>query len=121
MVRLRIKDQLSGGVKKDPYHRRGNSEIMGKSTTFQKNCKGVNVPSDNEVEALAAMKALKLKVREIKKRISLSSTTDKESPSTTISALEKELKQLKREWDHWEEKRRRAAKERMILLGHEEV
>ena len=94
---------------------------MEKSTSYQKFCKGVKVPSDEEVEALTAMKVLKLKVREIKKRISNLSTTNKERPSSSISALEDELKQLKREWDHWEEKRRRAAKERMILLGHEEV
>jgi hypothetical protein len=34
--------------------------------------------------------------------------------------LEKEMADLKEEWLSWEEKRQQAAKERMILLGHEQ-
>ena len=83
-------------------------------------CKGVEVPSDDEVEALKVMKALKLRVREIKKRISDLSSAEKDEDSRTKSVLEEDLKQLKKEWDQWEEKRSKAAKERMIMLGHEE-
>jgi len=34
--------------------------------------------------------------------------------------LEKGMADLKEEWLAWEEKRQQAAKERMIILGHEE-
>jgi hypothetical protein len=37
-----------------------------------------------------------------------------------ILELEKELAHLKVDWDKWEQKRQKASKERMILLGHEE-
>ena len=93
---------------------------MENSDSCKEICKGVDVPSDDEVEALNAMKSIKLRVREIKKRISELSSTNKDEESHTKSALEEDLKRLKKEWDHWEEKRTKAAKERMILLGHEE-
>ncbi|RPJ19116.1 MAG: hypothetical protein EHM26_08435 [Desulfobacteraceae bacterium] len=34
--------------------------------------------------------------------------------------LEKQMEDLKEEWLSWEEKRQQAAKERMIILGHEQ-
>ena len=39
---------------------------MEKSTSFEKTCKGIEVPTDDEVEALNAMKTLKFRVREMK-------------------------------------------------------
>jgi len=34
--------------------------------------------------------------------------------------LERQMEDLKEEWLSWEEKRQQAAKERMIILGHEQ-
>ena len=93
---------------------------MEKPTPYKKLCKGIELPSDNEVEALGAMRALKLRVREIKKEISEISQNKDKDGAGSITVLENELMALKREWNRLEEKRRNAAKERMILLGHEE-
>ena len=93
---------------------------MEKPTSCKKFCKGIALPTDDEVEALSAMKALKLRVRVIKEEISEISRGDKEGGARSLSALEEELLVLKEEWNRWEEKRRNAARERMILLGHEE-
>ena len=93
---------------------------MEKSTSCEKACKGIEVPTDDEVEALNAMKTLKLRVREIKKKISEISLNKKRGDRSGLSRLERDLSLLKKEWDQWEEKRKKAARERMILLGHEE-
>jgi hypothetical protein len=93
---------------------------MEKSTPFKKICKGIDVPSDEEVEALNAMKALKLRVREVKKKISDISSAKEERATQSLLALEQDLVRLKKEWDRWEEKRSKAARERMVLLGHEQ-
>ena len=93
---------------------------MEKLTPSEKICKGIDVPTDNEVEALSAMKALKLRVREIKKKISDISLTSKQGKNESLLILEKDLMRLKKEWDRWDKKRRRAARRRMVLLGHEE-
>ena len=45
---------------------------------------------------------------------------ENDASSKEIVELEGELASLKAEWINWEEKRQKAAKERMILLGHEE-
>ena len=75
------------------------------------------VPSDKETEALAAMKAIKEKVRDLKDRRAVMATNDK---SGDMASIEKELARLKADWEMWEGKRAAAARERMILLGHEE-
>ena len=93
---------------------------MEKTTSCKKFCKGVDLPTDDELEALDAMRALKLRVREIKKKISEISTGEEEGGTESLSALREELATLKEAWSLWEEKRRKAARERMILLGHEE-
>ena len=93
---------------------------MNKSTLFEKKCKGVDIPTDDEVEALSAMKALKLRVRDVKKKISDISAFEKEGGAQSLLVLEQEFVRLKTEWDRWVDKRSRAARERMIMLGHEE-
>ena len=92
---------------------------MEKSTPCEIICKGIDVPSDEEAEALKAMKALKFRVREVKKKISGFSLAKKEGAAQPLLALEQDLVRLKKEWDRWEEKRSKAARERMVLLGHE--
>jgi hypothetical protein len=93
---------------------------MNKSILYEEKCKGVNIPTDDEVEALSALKALKLRVREVKKKISEISSTEKKGATQSLRALDQDLVRLKKEWDRWEEKRSKAARERMIMLGHEE-
>jgi len=93
---------------------------MEKTTPCEKICKGIDVPTDDEVEALSAMKTLKLRVREVKKKMSDISSTKREGATQSLLALEQDLVRLKKEWDRWEDKRSKAARERMVLLGHEE-
>jgi chromosome segregation ATPase len=85
-------------------------------------CPGkIEVPTDKEKEALAAMKSIKERVRELKKLLASLNTSNSDENPREIVELKEELGRLKSEWNKWEEKRERAAKERMILLGHEEV
>jgi len=84
-------------------------------------CKKVEVPSEDELEALNAMRAIKTRVRDLKKRLSELSSPNEDEKGEEASALKKEMAKLKSDWDVWEKKRKKAAKERMILLGHEEM
>ena len=83
-------------------------------------CSGkMEVPTPREREALAAMKSIKERVREIKKRLDELNALKNDAHAEEIVSLESEMARLKQEWDSWETKREAAAKDRMILLGHE--
>jgi chromosome segregation ATPase len=83
-------------------------------------CSGkMEVPTPREREALAAMKSIKERVREIKKRLDELNALKDDAHAEEIESLEGEMARLKQAWDSWETKREAAAKERMILLGHE--
>ena len=82
-------------------------------------CKGVEVPSVEEIDALDAMREIKERVRCIKKKISCLSDTI--SNKEEISNMENEIADLKIKWKEWDAKRMEAARTRMILLGHEEA
>lgn len=83
-------------------------------------CPGkIEVPTEEEREALTAMKAIKARVRDVKKRLAVLADSKRDGASKEMLDLEEELASLKTQWNQWEEKRRRAANERMILLGHE--
>ena len=83
-------------------------------------CQGkVEVPTEKEREALSAMKSIKESVRALKKRLAALKASGRDETTGEILELEKELANLKVDWDKWEQKRQKAAKERMILLGHE--
>ena len=83
-------------------------------------CTGkMEIPTPREREALAAMKSTKERVREIKKRLDELEALKIDSHAEEITSLEGELAHLKRTWDTWEAQRAAAAKERMVLLGHE--
>lgn len=83
-------------------------------------CPGkIEVPTEEEREALTAMKAIKAHVRDVKKRLAVLADSKRDGASKEMLDLEEELASLKTQWNQWEEKRRRAANERMILLGHE--
>jgi ABC-type phosphate transport system auxiliary subunit len=92
--------------------------------TFPKaeTCPGkIEIPTEKEKQALAALKSIKERVRAIKKRLGKLEGSGSDSHGAERSNLEEELKALKTDWDAWEERRKKAAKERMILLGHEEA
>lgn len=94
-------------------------EITKNSCDF-KGCKPIQVPTENEVVALNAMRTIKERSKGLKKRLSEISSLGGNENAEQIMELEKKMEQLKAEWREWEEKRKDAAKERMILLGHEE-
>jgi septal ring factor EnvC (AmiA/AmiB activator) len=83
-------------------------------------CKQVEVPTEDEVEVLNAMRALKERVRSVKGRIAELSNPRDAAESEERSRLEKEMATLKTEWDKLDEQRTEAARVRMVLLGHEE-
>lgn len=81
-------------------------------------CKETEVPTQEEVTALNAMRAIKDRVRELKRRISAIPVSEEEGQE--LFKLETEMALLKSEWKGWDGKRKEAARRRMILLGHEE-
>ena len=80
-------------------------------------CKKTEVPSDEEVAVLAEMREIKMRVKELKKRLSEISLTKGEHLGKK-SRLENEIAELKAEWNVLDEKKKRAAHDRMILLGY---
>ena len=90
-------------------------------TDAPSSCQGkLKVPTEKEREALAAMKSIKGEVRALKKRLAALKASGRDENTGEILELEKELAHLKVDWDKWEQKKQKAAKERMILLGHKE-
>ena len=84
-------------------------------------CPGkMEVPTEKEREALAAMKSIKERVRELKRYLASLDTLGRDQDAGEILTVKNELARLKVDWNRWEEKRKTAAKERMIILGHEE-
>jgi hypothetical protein len=94
-------------------------KTMGTSTEIDSCCKKLEVPSEEEVMALNAMRAIKERVRELKKRLSEISSLQKDEDKEEVLELEKKIEGLKAQWNEWEERKEKAAKERMISLGHE--
>ncbi|MCG6880966.1 MAG: hypothetical protein LJE96_17710 [Deltaproteobacteria bacterium] len=83
-------------------------------------CTGkMGIPTPREREALSAMKSLKERVRKIKKRIDELRGLKDDTYAEEIGSLKGQLVPLKKEWNSLGRKRDAAAKERMILLGHE--
>ena len=83
-------------------------------------CKRMDVPTEKEREALAAMKAIKERVRELKKAMHARNVSQNKSNEREVHDITAEMERLKEEWDQWEKKREEAAKGRMVLLGHED-
>jgi len=82
-------------------------------------CAGpVEVPTKREQEALNKLKAIKTRVRELKRA---RGETEDALADQSQDAIERELNHLKEEWNRWEDEKKEAARERMILLGHEEA
>jgi hypothetical protein len=83
-------------------------------------CKPIEVPTEDELVALNAMRTIKDRSKDVKKRLSEISFLNGDENAEKILELEREMEQLKAEWREWEEKRKDATRHRMILLGHEE-
>lgn len=79
----------------------------------------IEVPSPAEQEALGILRGLKEEVRDIKGRLALLETRDGSAQASEAALLRDKLGALRARWDEWEEKRKAAARERMIRLGHE--
>ena len=90
-------------------------------TECDKSCKDVEVPSKDEVKALNSMRSIKDRVRALKKRKSTLFSSRKDENQEELLEIENEMVRLKAAWIEWEAKRKEAARERMILLGHGEV
>ncbi|MFC1891056.1 hypothetical protein ACFLZT_01520 [Thermodesulfobacteriota bacterium] len=88
-----------------------------KDCNANKICGQVQIPTEDELKALNAMRLIKERVNEIKQK--LSNKTVAKADKREKVELERELGRLKAEWKEWVEKREKAARERMILLGHE--
>jgi hypothetical protein len=95
-------------------------ETMEDVSLCETTCRQVEVPTEDEVEALNAMRKVKERARSIKESISGLADVRDASDLEERSRLEKEMAQLKSEWEKLEQRRSEAARERMVLLGHEE-
>lgn len=90
-------------------------------TACENICSKREVPAEDELEALNAMRSIKDRVRALKRRMDEISASKEEGHRKETKRLEEEMTRLKEEWDHWNRKREEAAKVRMIMLGHEPV
>ncbi len=76
-----------------------------------KPCRRVEVPTEREKEALDALRRIKQEVRRVKQSLA----ADPERAD-----LRRELGALRAEWGAWRTRQEEAARERMVLLGHED-
>jgi hypothetical protein len=83
-------------------------------------CGGIKVPTTEELTALYAMRDIKEQVRELKGRLAEITSGAVTGKSGESAAIQKALERLKEQWNSWDLKRKKAAHERMVLLGHEE-
>jgi hypothetical protein len=86
----------------------------------EKACRKIEVPTDEELKALNALRAIKTQVRDLKSRIYDLTEDHGHEKGQEIKTLENQLASLKEEWIAWEGKRKEAARIRMIMLGHED-
>ena len=94
---------------------------MSDNMTYLPGCPGkMDVPSDKEKACLMELKAIKERVRELKAKSKYFEGLTENDAREGILKVEEELRNLKKRWNEWEEKRLHAEKERMIILGHEE-
>lgn len=100
------------------FHAMDNN-LEGKTACVH-SCKKIEVPTEEEVNCLNELRCIKERVRELKKKISDLSAGLVGGTRDDLMDLEKQMEDLKEEWLAWEEKRQQAARERMIILGHEQ-
>jgi hypothetical protein len=83
--------------------------------------KRIEVPTADELAALDAMRNIKKQVRELKTRLSEIASGEVGVKPGEEASLKDALMRFKEQWESWERKRRKAAHERMVLLGHEQA
>ncbi len=87
----------------------------------ERTCPGqLEVPTPREQKALAAMRAIKEQVKPLRERLNAIKDGGGDTEGSEALGIRTELERLKTDWDSWEAERKAAAKERMIILGHEE-
>ena len=97
------------------------ADSLGDKTVCQQSCKKIDVPTDEEVNALNQLRSIKERLRKTRKQISdLGAGLVEGGTREDLMLLENQMADLKEEWLAWEEKRQQAARERMLILGHEE-
>gem|GEM_PF-1009875 len=85
-------------------------------------CAGqLEIPTPREQKALSAMRAIKDQVRSLKERLASLEGSARDGGGDEAIRVKTELAGLRDDWDLWEAERKAAAKERMIILGHEEA
>jgi hypothetical protein len=94
--------------------------IQDEVGSCENHCKGVEVPTEEEVVALNAMREIRNEAKVLKAQIeSLRKRTDGEADEE-LAAAEIAVERLRMQWQECQQRRKKAARERMILLGHEE-
>jgi hypothetical protein len=84
-------------------------------------CRGqLKIPTDRELQALRAMRRVKERVRGLKAQKILLQESATSGNRDRLLRVEEELCGLRKEWNSLEAEFKAAARERMILLGHEE-
>ena len=79
----------------------------------------MEIPTPREQKALAAMRGIKEQVKPLKERLASLEGSGR-AQARVVLDLKQELTRLKNDWDRWQTERRDAARERMIILGHED-
>ena len=79
----------------------------------------IEIPTKREQAALRKLKRIKEHVRELKRTIQILQENNAENHFEPITDAKNELTRMKIEWETWVIERDHAAKERMLLLGHE--
>jgi hypothetical protein len=107
-----------------PGRKRMRAEDMGgreeDEGTCAPACGGIKVPTTEELAALNAMRNIKKQVRILKGRLSEIASGGAPGKPGEEDALHEELERLRGQWESWERKRRKAAHDRMVLLGHKD-
>ena len=94
--------------------------ISDDKSACQQSCKKIDVPTEEEVAALNQLRSIKDRLRQLRKQISdVSAGLVAGATREDLVLLESQVAELKEEWLVWEDKRQQAARDRMMILGHE--
>lgn len=84
-------------------------------------CPGkIEIPTPKEQEALEAMRAIKNEGKALELRIAALQAERPEGWEGVLEDLQQRRDVLRTAWKDWEARREEAARERMVLLGHED-
>ncbi|MBN1104837.1 MAG: hypothetical protein JXL84_15575 [Deltaproteobacteria bacterium] len=82
-------------------------------------CGGIDVPTEAERVALDGMRSVRNEAKALKEKMARIEKEGSAEEKAERDLVRREIDRLRSEWQEWEKKREEAAKERMILLGHE--